>query len=207
MKKTIISILAAICCVSVASAEASTLSGSDGSGKQRLVLTTDASYGILPKPGYGSSSSAFALTFSIGANYYFLKSLYAGARIGYTYANSQSSFRIPGEYDYNTTSVTNNYIMIPVEAGYDLWILKNNLALTPYAGFDFGFNVKSKVEMKSGSEVGTQKVDADVFGVNARLGLRVKLWGFYVGAAYVFCLNDTYGDASGCPEVSIGYTF
>ena len=151
MKKIIISILAAIGCVSAASAATSTFSGSDESGERRLIYTGDVAYGILPKPDYGSSGSAFTLTFTFGANYYFWKSLYAGARIGYAYANTQSCFQFPGEYTYNTIDVSKHYIMIPIEAGYDFWMLKNKLGLTPYAGFDFGFNVKSKVVNKIGS--------------------------------------------------------
>lgn len=168
-------------------------------------ITYSLSYGFLPKPkGEGVSGSSFSFAMVAGANYNFTKQLYAGARIGYYYANYNNLIRY-GVGNSTNIIIDNHYIYLPVEAGYRLY-LNNNIALVPYAGLDFSYIVKSKQEEGLGSNKTKKSVKPkDRFDVNGRIGMRISLWGFALGGAYVVPFGDNYGDCDGFFEVSLGF--
>lgn len=174
----------------------------------RWSFSTSIAYGILPKPkGDDVSGNSFTFSFSLGANYHITKSLFIGARLGYNsaYSNTLSHFGVAENYNI---AIDNHMIFIPLEIGYRFYIMDNRIALAPYVGLDINCVVKSTIEEGLGSHKKKRSIDPDRrFGANGRIGLRLNLWGIDMGASYVFSFDDNFGENSGFPEISIGYTF
>ena len=159
-------------------------------------------YGIVPKPdGVDVYTSSFNYDATIGFSYNVTKSFYVGARIGY----GGTHVLIGGNlnYEYNTHS-----ILIPVELGAKLFLVPDKVALVPNAGLDFGFVVKKTASQGVGSNKKKIKVEGgDNVGARGRLGVRLSLWGFNLGAAMVFPFSKKiYGEKS-YPELSLGFGF
>ncbi len=171
-------------------------------------FVTSVSYGFPPKPeGEGISGSSFTLGMTAGANYNITKSFYVGARIGYNFANTNTLLRM-GIGNYQNHIVDNSMIILPVELGYRLYFVKDKVALTPFAGLDVNYLVKCKAETGIGSNKEKKTIKPDErFGVNGRVGVKLNIYGFNLGASYVFSFDDNYGDNDGFPEISIGFEF
>lgn len=170
-------------------------------------------YGFLPKTE-GASGSNYTYGITVGANYYFMhryKGVFAGASIGYNSANYYAHTYVRG---YSSTNeLAAHFISIPLRVGYAFATDNRYLAITPYAGIDANFCVAAKA--KSTERVGTSTESLEMklkkkVGFDARIGVMLRLWGFNLGAAYVFPLNDGnkmyFGDDSYC-AVSIGWGF
>lgn len=174
----------------------------------RWSYVLNVAYGFVPKPKGGDvSGSSFSFSMSVGANYYINNSLYVGARIGYGMSNINMSIH-SGVAQYQNIINDTHMVILPVEVGYKLHLNEDKIMLTPYAGVDVNCVVKCTKESGLGSN--KEKVSVDPpkrFGVNGRLGLRMNLYGFCLGGAYVFSFDDNYGDNSGFPEISIGFEF
>lgn len=180
---------------------------SDETDFSRWDFAFNIGYGFLPKPKEkGVTGTNFSYMFTFGANYNVTKLFYVGARIGYNFVNHNALLHKDGEY---LNLVTNNYMAsIPVEAGYRFYLSDEKIALVPYAGVDFNYVVKCKQEVGLGSNKEKKTVKPENrFGANARVGLRLKLWGFDLGGSYVFTLDKNFGENDGYPEISIGFGF
>ena len=168
----------------------------------------NAAYGILPKPkGDGVSGSNYALSFSFGANYHFNKLFYVGARIGYSAVNT-NTLMLLDVADYHKVISDNHMIFIPLEIGSKLYLTEDKVALVPYVGIDINCIVKSTMEEGIGTNKKKKSIDPDKrVGMNGRIGLRLNLWGWYLGGSYVFSFDDNYGKNDGFPEISLGFSF
>ncbi|MDE7387585.1 MAG: outer membrane beta-barrel protein [Muribaculaceae bacterium] len=168
-------------------------------------------WGFLPKTG-GSTNLAYTAT--VGVNYYFMHKntgLFAGARIGYSSATLNLHESERGSY-YDLTR-SSHFISIPLNVGYALTTSNKNFGITPYAGLDLNFCVAAKDKEKkhtSGSSTEeTFKLGKKV-GIDARVGVQLRLGGFNVGGSYVMPLNDNqemyFGDDSYF-AINIGWGF
>lgn len=161
------------------------------------------SYGFLPKVE-GTSGTNNALAMTVGANYNIDKSLYVGARIGYSSANTNISQMIgPGNYSHSETN--SHFIALPIEVGYKLYLIQDKYFLAPYTGLDINFAVKCTTKQGTGSNKEGKSVNPNKLGVNGRIGLRINIGEFCLGGAYVFSFDKNYGDNNGFPELSIGF--
>ena len=184
------------------------VSNSSSSDFRRWDFAMSIGYGFIPtEDDPNVRGSSFTYDATIGANFNITKSFYVGARIGYGLSNVNMLIGGPG--NYLGVTANNHLILIPIETGYKLHILPEKISLVPYAGIDMGFTVKSTIEQGIGTD--TEKKDnedADTFCARGRVGVRLGLWGFNIGGAYVFPFNkNVFGDNSGYPEVSIGFGF
>lgn len=170
-------------------------------------------YGFLPKTE-GASGNNYTYAITAGANYYFMHhaaGLFAGARIGYNSANYHEMYRL-GVGSYASYTLDSHFISLPINVGYSFATNDRRFAITPYAGLGFNFCVASKYKQKShGADI--QDMDSKLkkkVGIDARIGLQLRLWGFNIGASYVFPLNDNqkmyFGDDSYF-AVNIGFGF
>lgn len=161
------------------------------------------SYGFLP----GKNGTNWTFSVSAGANYNITKTFYVGARIGYNSVNFMNQIHLDIAEYYNT-EISSHMIYLPLEFGYRLVFIENKLGLYPYLGLDLNYVVKSTVEQGLGSNKEKSTINPDDrFGVNGRIGFRLSLWGFNLGCAYVFSMDENFGDNSGFPEISIGLGF
>ena len=171
-------------------------------------------YGFLSK-AEGVSGSNYTYAISVGANYYLMhkdKGVFAGARIGYNSANYNNTVKVDrGEYQ-NTTS-TAHFIAIPINMGYALTNDNSRLGISPYAGIGFNFCVGGKIKSKGrihGENINGEEKFKKKVGVDARVGLQLRLWGFNIGGSYVFPLNDSqksYFGKDAYPAINIGFGF
>ena len=177
-------------------------------------LTMMIEYGFLPKVS-GVRGTNYTYAFTIGANYYFMHSksgVFAGGRIGYNSANYNGLIS-DGRGSYLTTTTTAHFITLPLHGGYTFANAKRNCALTPYAGLGFNFCVGGKSKMKAYSHGSSGELETDInkkVGVDARIGLQLRLWGFNVGASYVIPLNDNqkgYFGSDCYMAINIGFGF
>ena len=160
-------------------------------------------YGFLTKEDDAKGTN-YTYAYSIGGNYYFMhrmSGVFAGARIGYNSANYNHYESYRGSY-YTSTS-TAHFITLPINAGYAFATENRNLALTPYAGVDFNFCVggKNKTEGRiEGVQIDRESKFKKKVGLDARIGILLRLWGFNIGASYVMPLNKNqkqyFGDES-----------
>ncbi|MDE7450305.1 MAG: outer membrane beta-barrel protein [Paramuribaculum sp.] len=160
-------------------------------------------YGFLTKEKEARGSN-YTYAFSIGGNYYFMhrmSGVFAGARIGYNSANYNHYESYRGSY-YTSTS-TAHFITLPINAGYAFATDDRNLALTPYAGVDCNFCVGGKSKTKGrveGVQIDQESKFKKKVGLDARIGIQLRLWGFNIGASYVMPLNKNqkqyFGDES-----------
>lgn len=166
------------------------------------------SYGFPPKPKMkGISSSSFTFAMALGANYNITESFYVGAKIGYSCANTNTLINL-GVGDYQNTIINNDFICVPIETGYRLYLVPNKIALTPYGGIDLNYVVKCKIEQGVGSHKEKKTINPkDRFGLNGRIGVRLNLWTLNLGCAYIFSFDDNFGDNNGFPEISLGFDF
>lgn len=141
---------------------------------------------------------SFGFTFTTGANYFFTKSAYAGARIGVNSVSSTS-------YEAKSSAY---FLMIPLEAGYAFCTSNEKLAVIPFCGFDFNIGIKGKTEIRNYDDV---KLDiGGKIGVDACVGLRFRLWSFNLSGAYHIPLNDKQKGFFGKDpylHVSLGWGF
>lgn len=169
-------------------------------------------YGFLQKLE-GSRGSHYAFSITMGANYYFMhkdKGVFAGGRIGYNSASFTSLTKISiGNYISETTD--SHFITLPINVGYSWCTNDRKFGVTPLAGIDFNFCVGGKYKYK---EIGSSIEDTTKFkkktGVDARLGLMLRLYGINIGAAYVLPLNDNqeaYFGEDAYLSVCFGYGF
>ena len=182
--------------------------GSEWEDFRKWTFVGRIAYGILPKPeGEGVSGTNHSLSFSLGAEYNINKSLYVGARIGYSSVNI-NNLKHMGGAEWQNTETSNHMITLPIEVGYKFHLVEEKVMLTPYAGLDFNFAVKSTSEQGIGSDKDKKSIDpSDRFGANGHIGVRVGLWEFDLGCTYVFSFDDSYGEDDGFPEISLGFTF
>ncbi len=163
-------------------------------------------YGFLPKPEQEDvNGNAYIFTVSVGANYYFTKSIYAGARFGYANSQSISSMRIDGYQNFKQQS---HAIILPLEVGYDYFLVEDKVSVVPYAGIDINCVVKSTMETGVGTDTEKESIDIDNnFSACGRVGLRFNLWGLELGGSFVLPFGDQYGEKKGFPEISLGGRF
>lgn len=134
------------------------------------------------------------------------KGVFAAPGIGYN--SSNINMRI-NEYGYRSDiRTTHHLISIPLRAGYTFCTENKNFGVTPYAGFNLGFTVKSKYEMDN------KEVDLGDSGCkfvpDFRLGVALRLAGFNCGGYVAFPLTDDAKDCFGTDGhfgVFIGYGF
>lgn len=165
--------------------------------ESKFTPSFEIGYGFLSSKGDGTSYTYRAV---LGANYHITDPLYVGAKIGY---NSSTFCGSGGGQSY---TLTNHLITLPLEVGYRLGNAEK-FSLSPMAGIDLNYSVKSKMEI--GGHKSSYESD-DKFTVDARVGLRLGIYGFQISGAYVFPLNDTHKDFFGTkayPEISIGFSF
>lgn len=150
-------------------------------------------YGFLPK-NKGASGTNYTYTATVGINYWIMrinKGLFAGARIGYNSAN-YNSYTKGGRGEYLTQTSTAHFITLPINIGYALSSANNFLAVTPYAGLDVNFCVAGKNKVKGnirGESVDAQNEFDKKTGLDARLGIILRIGGFNIGGSYVIPLN------------------
>lgn len=143
----------------------------------------DFRVGIIPSTSYTSSSN---FIMSAGIAHFFDKSLYLAAQLGY---GSSSSSTGVGDAKIEADS---HYLMLPIELGYSLWLYKplKGVAIAPYVGADISYLVKAT--MKQGSNKTTLEPEKH-FGINAKLGLKLHIFGgFALNAGYSFDNNGDY---------------
>ena len=165
-------------------------------------------YGFMPTEDADDvSGHNFTYSMSFGANYNVNHSLYVGARLGY--ATSNINLMLHTDIAQHQNIITNNhYIILPIEVGYKLHLNEDKIMLIPFAGIDINYVVKSTTETGLGSNKKKESNDPDNrLGVNGRLGLKLSLFGFYIGGSYIFSFDDNYGQNNGYPEISIGFGF
>lgn len=168
-------------------------------------------YGFLSSEG---SSHSYTYSATAGANYYFLHKntgLFAGARIGYNSAtfNAHAS----GRGSYVNAELASHFISVPINLGYAFTTADKKFGITPYAGIDVNFCVASKYKQKSYSSGTTTNGELKLkkkVGLDARVGLQLRLWEFNIGGSYVMPLNDNqkmyFGDDSYF-AINIGWGF
>ena len=174
----------------------------------RWTGTASIAYGLIPKPkGSDVSGSSFAYSMSIGANYTVDNSLYIGARLGYGLTNTCLLMHL-GVAQYESVTIENHMVVLPIEIGYNWPLIKDKFELIPYGGVDLNYCVKSTKKEGVGSNATKESYKPkDRLGVNGRIGLRLNLYGFYLGGSYVFSFDKNFGENDGYPEISIGMTF
>ncbi len=170
-------------------------SNNSDSRAKRFFFADEVGYGFLQK---GEGSSAFALHFSIGADYFINNNLYAGAKVGYSIAS----------YIATKSETSYHFISVPLEIGYALSTKNNKLSLAPYGGLNFNICVAGKSEYDGEKQ--------DIKGVKGKLcmdaifGVRVNIYSFFIGGAYHFPINKEQKGMFGkdsYPTISIGYAF
>jgi len=170
-------------------------------------------YGFLSKEkGVKGTNYTYAVT--AGINYFFLhkeRGPFAGVNIGYNSSNYNFSASERGQY-INQTSTT-HFVTLPIFVGYRFTTSNRNFGITPYAGLDVNFCIGGKIKTKGRADGGNYE-DETKFkkktGLDARIGLKFYIYGFNVGAAYVFPLNDNqkaYFGEDAYPAISIGFGF
>lgn len=186
----------------------------DFDDKPGAAFTIMLEYGFLPKME-GTSGTNYTYAFTAGANYYFMHreaGVFAGARVGYNSANYNALIR-NGVGSYTSMTLDSHFISIPINAGYTFANSKRQFAITPYAGIDPNFCVGSKYKQKEISSGSSDKSETKLknkVGFDARIGAQLRIYGFNIGASYVFPLNDNqkmyFGDDSYL-AINIGFGF
>lgn len=158
--------------------------------------------------GYGfiEGSDNFMYEITAGVNYFFLKNLYAGARIGYNSANYNSMVKVEGQ-SINSKSGC-HLLQIPLELGYAFRY--HSFALVPFAGLNanIGLSGKSKIRTygKNGKTESHKQKTGGKVGIGARAGLRLCLGDFAISGSYQIPMTDEQKKWFGkkaFPEVSI----
>lgn len=161
--------------------------------ESKFKICFEIGYGFLDS---GGSGSAFAYEAAIGANYYFLDNVYAGARIGYNSSSVSSQI-----YD-----ASYHFLEIPLEVGYDWSTSSGKFGVIPFGGFGFNIGLKGTSEIK-GLGKSKAKIGGKT-GVDMRFGLRFNIMGFLLTGSYRIPLNDNqkafFGEDA-YPEISIGW--
>lgn len=160
---------------------------SDSNDFNRWDISDCITYGFVPKPDGASSSFAFLMT--LGVDYRFNRNFYAGGKLGYRRSSTN--------YRNKDLDLDIHAIALPMELGYQLW--PGNFTFIPYVGIEFDYIVSAKRGGKSLKIKSSKRLCA-----GGRIGGWISLWGFRIGAAYVFPLNDNFGD-EGYPEIGIGF--
>ena len=159
-------------------------------------------------------SSNYAYEASVGFAYHFTYNIYGSARIGYN--SSNYSYHYNG--DRETRSVENktnlHFLQIPLEAGYMLQTTNKLWGIVPFAGIttNIGLPGKSKYrELGTGGSSESKKAKiGGKLGLEARLGVRLRIYGFNLSGSYHLPINKKQEEFFGkdsYPEVSIGYNF
>ncbi len=139
---------------------------------------------------------------SMGITYDIVPNFHVGARLGYRNSHIPVFDRV--NYD-------SHYITLPIEIGY--FINHNRKwGVIPFAGINANLCVAAKYDSNNRDYDYIEDVDLEgegKFGVEARVGLRLILWGFAITGSYNIPLNDDQKDffhPKSYPEVSIGWT-
>ncbi|MCD8290391.1 MAG: LysM peptidoglycan-binding domain-containing protein [Prevotella sp.] len=155
--------------------------------------TMPGQYGLLASPKSGDNPWKYGFDISLGANYYFIKQAYVGARLGYT---------LLAWKDWMA-----HFIGIPIEVG-GKFKMNEKHSVMPYLGFDFQICVKEKYDGDSKYKEMMKEVAKEAqgnIGVGFRIGVRfVGKKGNGLGIAYVLPLNDNQKGLgkNGYPEIS-----
>lgn len=181
----------------------------DDNGYPKWSGGINAAYGF-PPTEYNKNDtrgSIYTLSFSFHTNYHFNKLFYIGSGIGYNSFGTSTLISL-GVANYKDISTSTDILFLPLEIGSNLYLIKDKVALVPYAGIDINYTVKSTKEEGLGTNKKKESVDLNKrLGANGRIGLRLNLWGVYLGGSYLFSFDDNYGENKGFPEISFGFLF
>lgn len=158
--------------------------------------------------------SNFTYEASIGFTYHFPYNIYGSARIGYNGCFYSSHYNGDRETRSSNTEAKFHFLQIPLETGYILQTINKKWGIIPFAGIttNIGLTGKSKYkELGTGGESNSKKAKiGGKIGLDARLGVRLRIYGFNVSGSYHLPLNKKQKEFFGkdsYPEVSIGYNF
>ena len=167
-------------------------------------FTFSIGYGFLKKPE-GTKGNCYTYNINIGASYKLMQNFYINGRIGY---NSSTYFNYMKTLSSNTNY---HFVTIPIEIGYSFLTNNQKIGIIPHAGFDFNICIKGsgKVGVGSNKEKINLKTGGEI-GIGTDLGIRLRLWEYNIGIAYVIPLNNKQKEFFGeeaYPEISIGFGF
>lgn len=162
-------------------------------------------FGFLQRPK-GTTGFNYSLGATIGAKYYFLEKgskVFAGVMIGYNSFNANQKIKETKE----TYDGTAHCITVPISVGYTFSTNNKKYGFSPYIGLDLNCVVSGKFTYKQNREKEEFKATKGLCP-GFRVGGKIHLSGWDLGAAYVFPLNDKMKDFSkdGFFAVSVGWT-
>ncbi len=169
----------------------------------------DNSFAIHPAYNLGwgflsGSGNPYVYDVSMGANFEFIRNLYAGAQIGYLGAfNSYSESGI-------SIYTKSHFITIPLEFGYTLLNNSRKFGVVPFIGVGFNVSLGGSVELTRGGNSYEEEYDGGDFAVDGRVGLKLHIYGLAIAGTYHFPFNDDQKDffgEDGYPEVSLSWSF
>lgn len=147
------------------------------SDKPGVSGTFDLRYGF-GKKAKNMKGHSFNFQMMLGGNYYVMKAqdgLFVGAGVGWRMASSNF------KSDYDRFESSYHYIMLSPRLGYAIAMDKNpeKLALIPYAAVNIGFCVSAKQKFNKEEKKAEKRT-----GYEAEFGLKLRISGFDIGAAY-----------------------
>ena len=152
----------------------------------------------------------FSISSIIEATNHFAKNVYATFGIGYMGLGLYTSERIDG---YGIVSTNWDAGVIPIHAGLAFRAGSNIYSIDPFLGIAFNIGVYSKTEISYGKEKETYKNEdfGGKLGVALKLGIRIRIKGWYIMGRYNFPLNDNqenfFTGPDSYPEIGIGFGF
>lgn len=163
--------------------------------------------------GFTDADMVYKFGLSFGLNRRLFHNFYAGARLGYKYAEYQSYGRVSrrnyGSTEYFNIKLTHHVLNLPIEFGYN-HTYSHRSGLNIYASVQPGFSVGGGCTYGSERNVRAKNFSFSNPGLclDCSAGLRYFIRHVSIGAAYHYPLNDaqkTVGSEK--IEFSLGYRF
>lgn len=179
------------------------LPGDEGSFEAKTFnVCFDWAFVVGAKPD-GYIGSPWSMLISAGVNLRITAPFYAGIRLGYMYSDADYTHKAT----FTKSETTLNSLVLPIEIGYSISSQNKKFAFTPVAGIlpSVSLSGKSKFD---GEE---RKLDTGKFDMAYNVGLRIRLWEYFLSAQYIFkkveAMPGTSSKIQGSPLFSLGWGF
>lgn len=168
----------------------------DATSAGSVLLVSEVNYEHLCLDESDDLKSKWGIGLSLGADYYLMDNIYAGASVGYSDAFVRYDY---GGYAKAETSIYD--VRIPVRAGLSVFDSNIKFETGPFVNFTVGGNTTYTY---GGEKTVTKIKDTDVSRAALGWSINLKLFGL-LNVGYSFMLTDSpYGEGGDFGFLSIG---